>query len=91
MIKNEYFFADFMRILNLCVAYKFQTVNPRWSPPQSHTLWSTTIRRDICAALHFCGCELCWRSTECVLLLLSFNASVDIFAVINCSVFGYRW
>jgi len=80
-----------MRILNLCVVYKFQTVNPGCSPSQSHTFWSTAIWRDIRAALYFCSCELCWRSAECILVLFCFNVLLDIFAVINCSVFGYRW
>jgi len=48
------------------------------------------IRRDICAALCFCSCELRWSSTECV-LLPCFNALPDIFAVMNCSVSGDRW
>ena len=30
-----------------------------------YTFWSTAIRRDICAALYFCNCELRWRSTVC--------------------------
>jgi len=47
---------------------KFQTVKPGCPPSQPHTFWSIAIRRDICAALYFCSCELRWRSTECVLL-----------------------
>ena len=90
ILKNENFLAYFMRILNLCVVYEFQTVNPGCPLSQPHTFWSTAIRRDIRAALYFCSCGLCWRRTECV-LLLCFNALPDIFAVINCSVFGYRW
>jgi len=82
-----------MCILNLCVVYKFQTVNPGCSLSQSHT-WSNAIRQDIRAALYFCSCGLCWRCAECVLLLLCFNALLDIFAVVNCadvalSVFYY--
>ena len=42
-----------MRILNLCIVYRFQTVNPGFSLSQSHTFWSTAIRRDIRPALYF--------------------------------------
>jgi len=63
IIKNENFLAYFMRILISCVVYKFQTVNPGCPPSQPQSFWSTGIRRDIRAALYFCSCELCWRST----------------------------
>ena len=36
-LKNGGFLAYFMRILNYCVVYKFQTVNPGCPPSQSHT------------------------------------------------------
>ena len=42
-----------MRILNSCVIYKLQTVNPGFPPSPPHTFWSTAIRRDIRAALYF--------------------------------------
>jgi len=64
--KNS-FLAYFMCILNSCVIYKFQAVNPGCLT-QLHTFWLTAIRRDIRAALYFCSCEPRWRSTECVLL-----------------------
>ena len=57
-----------MRILNTCVVYKFQTVNPGCPPSPVHTFWLTAMRRDIRAGLYFCSCELRWRSTKCVLL-----------------------
>jgi len=80
-----------MRILNSCVIYKFQTVNPECPPSQAHPFWSIAIRRDIRAALYFFSCELHWcRSIECV-LLPCFNALPDIFGVMNGSVLGYRW
>jgi len=60
------------------------------TPSQPHTFWSTAIRRDIRAVLYFCSCELRWRSVECV-SFHCFNALPDIFAVMNCSVLGYRW
>ena len=89
-IKNENFLVCFMRILNSCVIYKFQTVNHGSPSSQPHTFWSTAIRRDIRAALYFCSCELPWRSTACV-LLPCFNALPDIFAVMNGSVLGHRY
>jgi len=90
IIRQENFLAYFMCILNSCVIYKFETVNPGCPPSQQNTFCSTTIRWDIRAALYFCSCELPWRSTECV-LLPCFNALPDIFVVMNCSVLGYRW
>ena len=68
IIRNENFLAYFVRILNSCVVYKFQTVNPGCPTSPPHTFWSTAIRHDIRAALNFCSCESGWRSTECVLL-----------------------
>jgi len=73
-----------MRILNSCVIYKFQAVNPGCPSSPPHTFWSTTVRRDIRAALYFCSFEPRCRSTECV-LLPCFNALPDIFAGMNCS------
>jgi len=65
-----------MRILNYCVVYKFQTVNP-WCPPSPvHAFWSTAVRRDIRAALCFRSGELRWRSTECVPLLVSMRCRI---------------
>jgi len=34
-----------MRILHSCVVYKFQTVNPVWSPSPPHTFWSRAALR----------------------------------------------
>ena len=51
-----------MRILNSCVVYRFQTVNPGCPPSQPHTFWLIAIRRDFRAALYFLSCELFWRS-----------------------------
>jgi len=66
--RNENFLVYSVRILNSCVVYKFQTVNP-WCPTYPpHTFWSTAMPQDIRAALYFCSCESSWRSTECVLL-----------------------
>ena len=79
-----------MRILNSCVVYKFQTVNPGCPTSPPHTFWSTAIPQDIRAALYFCSCESSWRSTECV-PLPCFNALQDIFAVMNCSAVGEHW
>jgi len=89
-MKNEIFLVYFMRILNSCVVYKFQTVNSGCPPSPPHTFWSTAIRRDIRAALYFCSYELRWCSIEFV-PLPCFNALPDIFAVMNCSVLGVRW
>jgi len=76
MIKTENFLAYFLRILNSCVVCKFQTVNP-WCPPsQWHTSWSTVIRRDIRANVHFCNH---------VLLCLSKSMSMFI-TVTHCSL-----
>jgi len=66
-----------MGILNSWVIYKFQTINPACPPSPQHSFWWTAIRRDIRAALCFCGGELRWRSTACV-LLSCFNALADI-------------
>ena len=79
-----------MRILNSCVIYKVQIVNPGCPSFQPYTFWSTAVRRDIRAALYFCSCELRWRSIKCV-LLPCFNALPHIFAVMNGSVLGDRW
>jgi len=69
-----------MRILDSCVIYKFQTVNPGCPPSQPHTLWSIAIRRDIRADLYFCSCEPRWRSIErCVLRLSPTLESADIY------------
>ena len=88
-MKNESFLGYFMRILNSCVSYKFQAVNPG-CPTQPDTFWSTAIRRDIRTALYFCSCEPRWRGTKSV-LLPCFKALPDIFAVLNCSVLRDRW
>jgi len=50
-----------MHILNSCVIYKSQTLNPVCPPSQPLTFWS--IRRDTHTALYLCSCELRWRST----------------------------
>ena len=36
IMKNENFLAYFTRILNSCLVYKFQTVNPTCQPSQPH-------------------------------------------------------
>jgi len=75
-----------MRILNSCVVYKFQTVNPRCPPSQPHTFLldchSTRHSRNLVFLQNY---ELRSRSTECV-LFPCFNALPDIFAVMNYSV-----
>ena len=43
------------------------------------------IRRDVCAIWCFCSCELRCRGAKCI-SLSCFNAQLDIFAVVNCSV-----
>jgi len=90
IINNENLLAYVMHILKSCVVYKFQTVHPGCPPSQSHTFWSTAIRRDIRAGLCFRSCELRWHSTECV-LLPCFNTLPDTFAAMKCSVLGDRW
>jgi len=66
-----------MDILNSWVVYKLQTINPGCLPSPQHSFWWTAIRRDICAALYFCRCELRRRGTGFV-LLSCFNALADI-------------
>jgi len=65
-LKSGSVLAYFMRILNSCVVYKFQTVKLWVSAiPAIYFLYSTAIWRDIRAAWYFCSCEQgshCWVS-----------------------------
>ena len=70
-----------MRILNSCVIQQVLNVN-LWTVRSKRWVCFTPL---LCAALYFCSCELRRHSTECV-LLPCFNALLDIFAVMNCSV-----
>ena len=94
IIKYESFLAYFMRILNSCVVYKFQTVKPGCPPTQPHTFWCLidcySTRRSSSLVFLQLHTALTWHWV-CSTVLLCFNELPDIFAVINCSVLGDRW